>query len=283
MFAAQTRLWIRDLKNSEPTLLATASAASNPFFSPDGRWVGYFSEADVMKVPVAGGPAAAVAATSNRPSGATWHGDTIVFATTEGLHQVSAGGGDARVLKAPDRNKQERLYAWPEFLPGGKTLLLTIVSDPGGTPQVALLNLGTMEMRSLINGASSARYDGHGALIYASGPQLRAVRFDASSGTISGEPLPLAGIVPATAADNGAANFAIALNGTLVFASPLAPNLRRLTWFDRRGTAEALPFGPNGTCIRASLPTASASPLNGEWRATATSGSSMWRGGPKRS
>ena len=122
-FTASARLWTRDLTRSEPTLLVTEQVTSNPFFSPDGRWVGYFDESGVKKAPVAGGPAIAIAATSNRPSGATWHGNTIVFASTEGLHLVSADGGEVRLLKAPDRSKHERLYAWPQFLPDGKALL----------------------------------------------------------------------------------------------------------------------------------------------------------------
>ena len=71
------------------------------------------------------------------------------------------------------------------------------------------------------------------------------MRFDASSGTVAGEPLSLADIAVAASPDNGAANFAIGANGTLVFAPPRADGEKhRLTWIDHRGNATPLPFEP---------------------------------------
>ena len=69
--------------------------ASNPFFSPNGEWVGFFNPGvGLAKAPSVGGTPVSIAATTQRPAGATWRADgTIVFATTEGLYQVSETWG----------------------------------------------------------------------------------------------------------------------------------------------------------------------------------------------
>ena len=97
----------------------------------------------LVKVPVDGGPPATLGAYEQRPAGATWNSaGTIVFATTEGLFEVSDAGGTPRLLAKPDRAQGELLYAWPQFLPGGRSLLFTVRSE-SGPARVALLNLDT--------------------------------------------------------------------------------------------------------------------------------------------
>jgi hypothetical protein len=69
-----------------------------------------------------------IVATSERPAGGTWRPDgTIVFATTEGLYQVSDGGYTPRLLVKPVPTRRERAYAWPQFLPDGRSVVFTIV------------------------------------------------------------------------------------------------------------------------------------------------------------
>jgi serine/threonine-protein kinase len=90
--------------------------ASNPFFSPNGEWVGFFGTC-LMKVPAVGGTPVTIVTTSDRPAGGTWRADgTIVFATSGGLYQVSEDGGAPRRLLKPDPVRKERAYAWPQFV-----------------------------------------------------------------------------------------------------------------------------------------------------------------------
>ena len=131
-------------------------------------------------MPVDGGTPALIAATSERSAGATWRADgTIVFATTEGLFQVSRERWRTRLLVAPDRARKERLYAQPHFLPDGQSVLFTIVPEASGEgAQIALLDLKTLERKIVQTGGSSARYVPTGHLLYASGPALKVVAFD---------------------------------------------------------------------------------------------------------
>ena len=250
-YAATNRLWLRRMDQEEATSIQISG--SNPFFSPNGEWVGLFGDNALVKVPVDGGPSATLVATSDRPAGAAWSSaGTIVFATTEGLFEVSDAGGTPRLLAKPDRAKGELLYAWPQFLPAGRSLLFTVRSDTAPA-RVAMLNLDTLEQTPLLDGASSARYVFSGHLVFFSGTTFRAVAFDANSGQVRGERITLPVIDITTAADNGAANFAVSVTGTLVFtpgkdvATPGGDSrsiARSLVWMDRQGKREPVAIAP---------------------------------------
>ncbi|HVS08565.1 MAG TPA: serine/threonine-protein kinase, partial [Planctomycetota bacterium] len=113
--------------------------AKAPFFSPDGRWVGSFSgfTVELWRIPVGGGAPIKVAnlGVDARLYGASWGADDrIVFATTLGLHRVPADGGVPELLVGPDTEAGELYFGWPEILPGGRTVLFSVVLR--GTAQV---------------------------------------------------------------------------------------------------------------------------------------------------
>ena len=241
-FASSTGLQIRRLDQKNLVTIPTG-ASSSPFFSPDGDWIGVFTGDALAKVPTSGGTPITLVATIDRPTGGAWRADgTIVFATAEGLFEVSADGGERKVLAKPDRSRKETLYAWPQFLPDGRSLLLTVVSEDANEPlQTVRLDLTSRERRTVLRG-SSAVYVANGYLIYAAGATLSAVAFDGT--TITGKPVSFPEIEVAVAADNGGADFAISDTGTLVFVTPATSALRTLEWIDRRGTPETLPIEP---------------------------------------
>jgi serine/threonine protein kinase len=253
VYASSNRLWLRRIDQDEPVALPVFG--SNPFFSTDGAWVGTFDAAGLLKVPVDGGPPVAIAASSDRPAGASWSPTgSIVFATTEGLFQVSDAGGAARSLAKPNRESGELLYAWPQFLPDERFLLFTVRSE-GGSARVAVLDLETLEQTPLLEAASSARYVRSGHLVFFSGRTLRAVAFDAGTRQVQGErvTVPMADI--GTSDDNGAASFEVSDTGTLVFtpaseadASTGEPRTNRqaLVWIDRMGEREPLAIALGG-------------------------------------
>jgi len=244
-FAAQDQLWVRRLGDADPVAIEESStAAVNPFFSPNGEWVGYFYNG-LVKVPSAGGTPIVMTTTTARPAGAVWGTDgTIVFATTEGLHRVGENGGEPQLIARPSLDKGERLYAWPQFLPGERSVLFTVLpQNRSDLPQIALLDLQTLESRVLVTGGVGARYAPTGHLVYAAGETLNAVRFDVDTLETRGDVVALANTAIATTEDNGAADFAVSDTGTLVFLrpNPQAPEERRtLAWLDRQGEEEAL-------------------------------------------
>jgi serine/threonine-protein kinase len=244
-YSGTSGLTVRRLRDQDVTRFDIEGTA-NPLFSPDGQWV---AAGALYKAPAAGGAATAVVASTERPMGASWSPDgTIVFATTSGLYRVGEDGGEPRLLLRPNAEGGELLYAWPHFLPGDGAVLLTVVPrGPIEGATIVWLDLETLERRVVLQGGTSARYTPTGHLVYAGGSRLLAVAFDPLTATTRGQPVELRDIAVASAADNGAAQFAISDNGTLVFLTPNAPpppSRRALSWVDRDGTAQPLSLDP---------------------------------------
>lgn len=244
-FNSTQRLWIRRMDEGEARQLDDEGEATDPFFSPDGKWLGVFSANGLARIPLEGGPRVTIAPTSARPRGAVWLADdSIVFATTEGLFSVAAAGGTPRLLLKPDPGQDELHFAWPQPLPGGKAVLFTIVpASKDGVLKTGRLDLATLDHAVVLPSASGARYVATGHLVYASGSTLHAIAFDPATATTRGEPRALPEIPVATAVDNGAANFVVTESGTLV-ASPPRPSGAEsyLAWLDRDGREERLPL-----------------------------------------
>jgi eukaryotic-like serine/threonine-protein kinase len=242
-YASNTGIWIRPIGQREP--LKISLREQNPFFSPDGNWVGVCGLGGISKIPARGGVPVLLARSAGRPGGATWSANgTIVFATTDGLYQVKDTGGEVRTLAKPDRARKQRGYMWPHFLPDGQSVLFTMLMDgPIEEAQIARLDLNTLAISVVLSGGTTARYTTTGHILYAAGNVLKAVGFDQRSGKIRGEPIALPDISVANTADNGAAEFAVSDNGTLVFLPPAASAVgRSLRWIDRTGKEEPLPL-----------------------------------------
>ena len=242
-YATGRQLWIRRLREDAPVVIEISIA--NPFFSPDGRWLGFFENYGLMKVPTTGGTPTLIAATTEGSAGATWgrHG-TIVFATTRGLYQVMENGGEPELLKRPDPLRNERLYAWPEFMPGGQSVLFTVIPEEStDAAQIAVLNLRTGESKIVLNDGTAPRYVPTGHLLYASGQSLNAIAFDRNALETRGEAIAVPDTAIATgteSVDSGSAEFAVSATGTLVFMPARAVRVRPLSWLDREGVEEPL-------------------------------------------
>jgi peptidoglycan hydrolase-like protein with peptidoglycan-binding domain len=222
-------------------------SGANPFFSPNGAWVAVWNQPDLVRAPVDGGEPVVIATTTERPLGGTWaRDDTIVYATTAGLYRVPAQGGELQPLVKPDRQKDEKFYAWPQFLPGERYVLFTIVpANPARAMQIALLDMQTLEISHVLQGGSFARYAPTGHLVFATGSGLKIIPFDLSSRKTLGEATAFPDVELGYARDSGAAEFALSAGGTLVFLSTQTELAsQRLVWVDRHGKEEVLPVEP---------------------------------------
>jgi predicted Ser/Thr protein kinase len=94
------RLYLRAMDGLESTPIPGTEGAVNPFFSPDGHWLGFFAGGALKRVSVSGGAAFTLSVASN-PGGASWgsHG-MIIFAPTQvgALQQVPDAGGTPQPL-----------------------------------------------------------------------------------------------------------------------------------------------------------------------------------------
>jgi hypothetical protein len=188
-YASRSRLWLRHVDRIDASAVAGTLSATNPFFSPDGVWLGFHGDLPgLMKVRVSGGTPEIIVRSTERPTGATWGRDgTIVFGTTEGLYRVPAAGGPATLLVKP-RARQAGARLRVAALPSNGHLLYTIVPTAGsGQPRIALLNPETGESRTVVVNASVPHDLRSGHLVYAADGTLKVASFDSATALLSGE------------------------------------------------------------------------------------------------
>jgi serine/threonine-protein kinase len=244
--ASSDRMLVRDV--GSPDSVFIGEPGLNPFFSPDGQWIGFWNmNGGIVKVRSTGGEPITVQQVSERPLGAMWGTDgNIVYATAAGVFRVSANGGAAELLAAADQARGERAYAWPKPLPGGAHVLLTVLKGQSlATAEIAILDLATRAVTPLLPAGVAAQYAASGHLVFVANQNLQAIEFDAATRQPRGTTVQLSNGNVAVAPDNGAAQFSIAGNGTLLFMPPRPPSTARsLVWVDRAGGQEAAAFEP---------------------------------------
>jgi serine/threonine-protein kinase len=249
VYVANEGLYLRalDQPGARPitgTFGGAAVHARNPFFSPDGQWIGFWHNGQLKKVSVTGG-APVPLCPARSVLGASWEADnTIVFAEgTAGILRVSASGGAPEVLIAMDAGQSA---AWPEILPGGRAVLFTLASGANWSDaQIVVQSLETGSRQVLIQG-SHARYAMTGHLVYGFQESLLAAPFDLASLRVAGVPVTL---VPGIGRDatTGVTQFSWSDDGTLVYiAGSDISEQRRLVWVDRKGQTQPIDVATRG-------------------------------------
>jgi serine/threonine-protein kinase len=140
------QLYLRDMRGLEARAIPGTEGAHGPFFSPDGRWIGFFASSKLMKVPVDGGPPIEIAIATNDRGGTWTEYDAIVFApnTALGLHRVSKSGGAPEPISQLNADSGEVSHRWPHVLPGGEALLFTIWKQSVNSAILATLSWNAM-------------------------------------------------------------------------------------------------------------------------------------------
>ena len=240
-------IYVRELDALEAQPVRGTEAANvgplNPFFSPDGKSIGY-SAADrgLVSAAIDGRPPIKLA---DRPSpgftGAWWTRDnTVIYSSGRRLLRVSAAGGGTPELLMPER--ANGVVAAPVLLPGGHAVLFHAYGDTAGD-RVAVLDLDTGEEKTVVDGGSNPVYVDTGHLVFARGDTLMAVPFKASELAVTGEPVAL--VQGIRRGSGGAADYALSANGTLAYVpgSAEAVSPAAVVWVDRIGkvTARAVP------------------------------------------
>jgi serine/threonine-protein kinase len=235
----EPQLYLRDLNSFEANPVSGSSGARQPFFSPDGRWVGFFAHGQLLKTAVAGGSPTKLADAA-APMGGTWNeDDTIIFTSgfNSGLLRVPASGGTPESLTKPDGAGAGLGHAWPQALPGGRSVIFTMLGK--GSNGTAVLWLETRRWEVVLPGWG-------GAVIGTSGHLF------ASDETAGIKAAPFDPARPArTTADSSVLSdvyyseydkkswLAMSKTGTVVYALG-SPAKRSLVWTDREGKVEPL-------------------------------------------
>jgi serine/threonine-protein kinase len=267
VYVANSRLYSRLLDEAEATELQGTENAASPFFSPDGRWVGFVSQGRLKKVSLAGGGVDTISEGAGFVGGsATWGEDDSIIATAgigvSPLVRVPASGGKAEPLGDLYREQNEGVQAYPQALPGGKLLLYTgralaATADDAFTVALSLPDLGRKVVQ---RNAAMARYatlpDGSGYLLHVNRGTLFATPFDPARPETGGSSAPVIQDVVEYATTG--AQFDVSTNGTLIYQRGRSGGgTVSLQWMDSAGKLQPIiakpgPFGrpqvsPDGT------------------------------------
>jgi serine/threonine protein kinase len=241
--SAETKLlWVRSLSSDSAQALDGTAGASHPFWSPDGRYIGFFAGGKLKKIAATGGAVASVADAPNSRGGSWSANDVIVFAPDfqAALVKVSAQGGTTAPATVLDKAKHST-HRWPWFLPDGNHFIFFANNHTGGDPKQNGVYFGSVDSTEthLVIAADSAAQYASGHLLYRANTALVAQTFDPKNGNLSGSPIPL---VNNLRDDVGVwrSIFAVSQNGLMVYQEGSTDSAKsRLVLFDRPGKALA--------------------------------------------
>jgi len=241
VFAAKaegkTQLYVRSLDKLAPQPLNGTEDATWPFWSPDGRSIGFFThDSKLKRIDVAGGPAVVICDALNARGG-TWGPDgTVLFEPfpTQPLFRVPAAGGAPAAVTQLSGNYTT--HRWPFFLPDGRHYIYLAANhaDPN-SPDTAIFwaSLDGKENKVVVRTHSSAIYAA-GQLLYVRDTSLIAQPFDPVSGELKGD----ATILNDDVQVDGVVwrgTFTAAESGPLIYQPASTGAGLRLTWMERNG------------------------------------------------
>jgi len=227
-------IWTYTVSTGERRELAGTEGASNPFWSPDGRSIGFSAKTALKIIDLASGSMRSIVDLPEVTQGATWGAQNIiVFSARYALYQIPASGGTPTVVAELDRSRQDNSLRYPKFLPDGRHFLYVARS---GRSQQSGAYVGSLDAKPirLIATTSHVEYAPPGYLLYAEDGALVARTFDVRTFSVGAEPVIVANAIGANAGGmNG--NFNVSGNGVLAyFKSGIVTNAV-LRWFDRAG------------------------------------------------
>lgn len=230
----QSMLWVRELNSAQARALPGTERARRPFWSPDSRSIGFFSDSDLKRIDAGGGPAQTVTYLLAGISAAWGPDGTILVSSTASplLRRVDAAGGRVEEVTAPIAASTGHRH--PQVLPGGRQFLF-FVGGPDAVRGVYLGSLGSSEVTRLVPSDTQGAYIAPGWLLFVRQGTLWAQRFDLARAAVRGEPIVVADSVAFESID-GIGAFSTSDAGLIAYRAG-RPSVTRLSWFDRSGHA----------------------------------------------
>ncbi len=188
-------LWVRSLSDDDARPLSGTENASYPFWSPDGKHLGFFATGKLKTVDVAGG-LPEVVADAPLGRGGSWTDDGFILFTPVGggtIHRVSSTGGEVKAITKLDTGRSEDAHYWPSALPGGSRFLFFARSTQ---PENSGIYLGRVDgsappvrvLASLSSGMLAVQPStGATFLMWVREEELLAQPFDVDTGRLGGE------------------------------------------------------------------------------------------------
>jgi len=239
------RLFLRTIDRDTPQVIDGSDGAADPFFSPDGRWIGFFAHGSLKKLSVDGGTPIVLCA-ARAGAGGSWGRDgTIVFGSGPGggLARVSQDGGEPVVLASPAAGSREVSFGWPDVLPDGSGVLYTAVSLSAS--RIALYDFARGTSEPVIDAGAYARYSPTGHIVFERRGRLEAAVFSLADRRVTSTPRPILRGLATSGPTPSGPRFAFSRTGSLIYVPNASPDVdERLQWLDVRGQLEPVPLPP---------------------------------------
>ena len=250
---SESQLYTRALNGTDFEVMPGTKGAVTPFFSPDSRWIGFFADSQLKKIPIGGGTPVTVCDSLGNNRGATWGTDDIITFSphfNRPLMRVPGFGGVPTELTTVDVDDGERTHRWPQAVPDEDLILFTVgtMDSPESYDEARIdaIRLSTGERKTILERASMARYVPTGHLIFGREGFLFAVPFDIDRLEALGNPVPVMENVSGMRA-SGVVHAGVANNGLLAYvAGASRTRERRLVWRDIDGGKQPLPVPVGG-------------------------------------
>ena len=233
--AGVSHLWLRPLDSRTVRRVEGTDGARDPFWSPDSRFVGYFTESRLWKIEVATGVGQALATVVNTRGGA-WNRDGAIVVGGDDLVTLPAAGGSASTALALDASSGENAIRYPSFLPDGNHVIFySRNAKDRALAGLWVFSLDTGVRRHLTAAASSsAVYIDSGYRLYRRDKYLVAHPFDVRRLELTGDPRPVAEDVWYEPGVTALTNVSVSDTGLVVFRTG-GPEVTELAWFHRSG------------------------------------------------
>ena len=229
-------LWVRSLVDGSVRSLPGTESPFLPFWSPDGKSLGFFSAGQMKRISLSGGAAVDIAPADNPRGGAWGVGDVILYtpATQSGMFSVPATGGTPKEITPLDA--RHTTYRWPYFLPDGKHFLYLAGSHTKPHAELDEIYVASVDGKDArrLTGTTSNAIAVPGYLLFLQGTALVAQPFDESSAKLSGEPTPVALNVHFEEG-NWRGVFDASADGTLIYQALTGAQGSELIWYGRDG------------------------------------------------
>jgi serine/threonine protein kinase/Tol biopolymer transport system component len=247
-------VWVRPLESVEATKLEGTEGTGPEgalIWAPDGRWIGFWADGKLKKIPPSGGIPQIIAELPGFQSAAWGPGGDIVYRPTNRapLFRVSESGGSPTQVTRLDQALTENSHRYPQFLPDGRRFLFVSRCGERDNNALYIASLDSPEVKRVMPAQAQVLYappgtSGPGTLFYYRDGALVAQAFDTDRGTVAGDPVPVADKV-FYSAPSISAGFWVSADGRVVIIRSAGAGDGRLAWVNREGE-EAGVLGPPG-------------------------------------
>jgi eukaryotic-like serine/threonine-protein kinase len=240
-----SRIFVRRFDTAETQPLAGTERATDLFWAPDSRSLGFAKESGLYRSdPGARQPKRLCDVPANGLYGGTWgSGGVIVFASqANGLFRIPDTGGTPEPVTTLDSAAKEGGHVGPWFLPDGRHLLFLALAVGQTRGIIWATSIDNRERTRIVESSGPAAYADGWLLFTTAAPRVLVVQpFDPKQLRLHGVPQPVRDRLPGPTT-GGSRGFAVSESGSLVVDRP-SPIMSQLEWMDRTGRTVAT-LGP---------------------------------------